>query len=62
MAASCQYCRGTGIENEVRDGVTVSSLCFFCGGSGGWNEIDTNHGSPLAKALMDAAAKRAASK
>lgn len=60
MAASCHVCRGTGIEKDVRDGVTVSSLCRSCGGSGGWNEVDTDHGSPLAKAMIEAAARRRA--
>lgn len=60
MAASCHICRGTGIEKEVQNGVTVSSTCFACAGSGGWNEIDTNFGSPLAKAMVEAAARRRA--
>lgn len=59
MACHCTHCAGTGIIREATDrGTICHELCRYCGGSGGWDEIETTSGSPLARALMKSAADR----
>lgn len=59
MAACCTECRGKGYTVEPTErGTTLTSRCYRCQGTGGWDEIDTEHGSPLAKALTEAASRR----
>lgn len=61
MAACCTHCAGKGFtETRTERGTTCIDRCQICAGTGGWNEIDTDHGSPLAKAMNAAAARRRA--
>lgn len=61
MSCICNPCNGTGTIREVIDGgrKTRSGPCWYCNGTGGWDEGDSKP-SPGAVALTEAAARRAA--
>ena len=56
MACCCHICHGRGVTREDTDrGTVLTSTCYRCGGSGGWDEVSPN---PAAQSLINAAARR----
>lgn len=54
MACCCTTCAGQGVTRTPTErGTTLTELCYACGGTGGWDEVEVEAGSSLAKAFMD---------